>query len=101
MTFFYYYSIEIRMGLNSNQMEDQIGAVLHWSHQKEPKQAKRKDEVISRNLDRIRISAATPLPSNTSKRSQVSLIQKKKKKIKKNPDQKKLILPARPCVRSS
>ena len=27
-------------------MEDQIGAVLHWSHQKEPKQAKRKDEVI-------------------------------------------------------
>ena len=36
-------------------MEDQIGTVLHWSHQKEPKQAKRKDEVIRRNLDRIHI----------------------------------------------
>ena len=57
-------------------MEDQIGTVLHWNNQKEPKQAKSKDEVIRRNLDRIRISAATPLPSNISKHSQVSLIQK-------------------------
>ena len=57
-------------------MENQIGAVLHWSHQKEPEQAKSKDEVIRRNLDRIRISADTPLPSNLSRHSQVSLIQK-------------------------
>ena len=40
---------------NSNQMEDQIVTVLHWSPQKEPEQAKSKDEVIRRNLDRIRI----------------------------------------------
>ena len=33
--------------LNSNQMEDQIGTVLHWSHQKEPKQAK-KSKIKSR-----------------------------------------------------
>ena len=37
---------------NSNQMEDQIGTVLHWSHQKEAKQAKSKDGVIRWNLDR-------------------------------------------------
>ena len=37
-------------------MEDQIGTVLHWSHQKEPKQGKSEDEVIRRNLDRIKIS---------------------------------------------
>ena len=43
--------------MNSNQMEDQIGTVLHWSHQMEPGQAKSKDEVIRRNLDRIYISA--------------------------------------------
>ena len=59
-------------------MKDQIGTVLHWSHQKEPKQAKSKDEVIRRNLDRIYISAATPgpLPSNPSRYSQVSLKKK-------------------------
>ena len=45
-------------------MEDQIGTVLHWSNQKEPKQAKSKDEVIRRNLDKIHISAAIPLPAN-------------------------------------
>ena len=70
-------------------MVDQIGTVLHWSNQKEPKQAKSKDEVIRRNLDRIHISAATPLPSNPTRYSQVSLIKKKyiyitqiKKKLK-------------------
>ena len=57
-------------------MEDQIGTVLHWSNHKEPKQEKSKVEVIRRNLDRIRISAATPLPSNPSRHSQVSLIEK-------------------------
>ena len=66
---------------NSNQMEDQIGTILHWSNQKEPEQAKSKDEVIRWNLDRIRISAATPLPSNPSRHSQVNLIQKKLKII--------------------
>ena len=46
-------------------MEDQMGTVLHRSNQKEPEQAKRKDEVIRRNLERIHISAAaTPRPSN-------------------------------------
>ena len=50
-------------------MEDQTGTVLHWSNQKEPKQAKSKDEVIRRNLDRIRVSTATPLPSNSSRHS--------------------------------
>ena len=29
---------------NSNQIEDQIGTVLHWSNHKEPKQAKSKDQ---------------------------------------------------------
>ena len=61
-------------------MEDQIGTILHWSNEKEPKQAKTKDEVIRRNLDRIHISAATSLPSNPSRHSQVSLIQKNFKK---------------------
>ena len=67
-------------------MEGRIGTILHCCNQKEPKQGKSKDEVIRRNLDRIHISAVTPLPSNTSSHSQVILIQKKKK-IKKNPDQ--------------
>ena len=65
-------------------MEDQIGTVLHWSNQKEPKQAKIKYEVIRRNLDRIPISAATPLPSNPSRHSQVSINLKKKKPKSKN-----------------
>ena len=59
-------------------MEEQIGTVLHWSQQKEPQQAKSKDGVIRRNLDRIHISAATPLVSNPSMHSQVSLIQREK-----------------------
>ena len=64
-------------------MEDQIGPVLHWSNQKEPEQAKSKDEVIRRNLDRIRVSVAAPLPSKPSRHSQVSLIQKNKIKSKR------------------
>ena len=59
-------------------MEDQIEIVLHWSNQKERKQAKIKDKVIRSNLDRIHISAATPLPSNPSRHSKVNPIQKKK-----------------------
>ena len=59
-------------------MEDQIGTVLYWSNQKEPKQAKSKDEEIRQNLDRICISSATSLPSNPSKHSHVSLIKNKK-----------------------
>ena len=74
-------------------MEDQIGTVLHWSNQEEPEQAKSKDEVIMRNLDRTQVSAANPLPLNSSRHSQVSLIQNLffnlSKKIKKNPDPKK------------
>ena len=69
-------------------MEDQIGTVLYWSHQKEPEQAKSKDEVIRRNLDRIGISAATPPPSNPHRNSQVSLIQKNKYIILKEPTSK-------------
>ena len=71
-------------------MEDKIGTVLHWSNEKEPKQEKNKDEVIRRDLDRIHISAATPLPSNPSRYSQVSLIEKinKLKNQKQNPHQK-------------
>ena len=34
---------------------------------KEPKETKSKDGVIKRNLDRIRVSAATPQPSNPSR----------------------------------
>ena len=56
---------------------------MHWSNYKEPKQAKSKDEVIRRNLDRICISATPPLPSNPSKHSQVNLILKKIKRKKK------------------
>ena len=41
-------------------MEDQIGTVLHWSHQKEPRQAKSKDEVIRRNMDRIQLLLLYP-----------------------------------------
>ena len=70
-------------------MKDQIGTVLHWSHQKEPEQAKTKDDIIRRNLDRIRISAATPLPSNPTRHNQVSIVQKTQiKKLKKKPYQK-------------
>ena len=58
-------------------MEDQIGTVLYWSHQKEHRQAKSKDEVIRRNLDRIWVSSTTP-PLNPSRHSQVSLMQKNK-----------------------
>jgi len=43
---------------------------------KEPEEVKSKDGVIRRNLDRIRVSAATPQSSNTSRRSQVSLTEK-------------------------
>ena len=82
-------------------MEDQIGTVLHWSNQKEPKQAKIKYEVIRRNLDRIHISAATPLPTNPSNHSQVSLIQKKKNHTKKTPHKNLIILAARTCAQSS
>ena len=45
-------------------MVDQIGTVLHWSNQKEPEQAKSKDEVIRRNLDGIRMNL--PLYMNFS-----------------------------------
>ena len=71
-------------------MEDQIGTVLHWSHQKEPEQAKSKDEVIRRNQDRIRISAVTSLLSNPSTHSQVNLFQTKKKQNKKRTQIKKI-----------
>ena len=70
-------------------MDDQIGTLLHWGNQKTPKTSKKQREVIRRNLDRIRISAATPLPSNPSRHSQVSFIQKKTNK-QKNPDQKNI-----------
>ena len=79
-------------------MEVQIGIVLHWSNQKEPEQAKSKDEVIRMNLDRIHNSAATPLPSNPSRHSQVNLLQIKWKTkwvqsrigvIRRNPKQRK------------
>ena len=63
-------------------MEDQIGTVLHWSIRRSPKKQKAK-MVIRRNPDRIRISAATPLPSNPSRHSQVNLKFKNKKKLKK------------------
>ena len=82
-------------------MEDQIGAVLHWSYQKEPKQTKRKDEVIRRNLDRIHISAATPPPSSPFRHSQVSLIQKKKKNQKEPRSKNEICLAAAPCIQSS
>ena len=59
-------------------MEHQIGTLLHLSNQKEPKQAKSKDEVLRRNLDRIHISAATPPPLNPSRHSLLSLIQAQK-----------------------
>ena len=72
-------------------MEDHIGTALHWSDQKEPEQAKSKDGVIGRNLDRIRVSAATPLPSKTrAGTAKWVLFNNNKIKIKnKNPIQKK------------
>ena len=60
-------------------MKDQIGTILHWSEHKKPKQAKRKDEVIRKNLYMTHISAATLPPSNPSRHSLVSLIQKNQK----------------------
>ena len=72
-------------------MEDQTGTVLQWSNQKEPKKAKSKDEVTRKNLDRIRISGATPLPSNALMHSQVSIIKNNNNNtIKKEPRSKKL-----------
>ena len=67
-------------------MEDQTGTYLHWNRQKELEKARSKDEAIRRNLDMILISAFTPQPSNPSRNSQVSFIQKKKKRthIKEN-----------------
>ena len=47
--------------------------MMKQNTKKEPKEVKRKDWVIRRNLDRIRVSAAPPLPSNPSRHSQVSL----------------------------
>ena len=41
-------------------MKDQIGTVLHWRNQKEPKLAKIKDEVVKRNLDRIHMLLLDP-----------------------------------------
>ena len=81
-------------------MEDQIGTVLHWSHQKEPKQPKRKDEVIRRNPHRIHISAATPLASNPCRHSQVSLIQEEKNSERTQNKKNQIIMAARPCVQS-
>ena len=57
-------------------MEDQIGTVLYLVIRRNPIKKKSK-EVIRRNLDRIHISAATPLPSTPFRHRQVSLIQKK------------------------
>ena len=61
-------------------MENQIGTVLYWSHQKEPKQTKGKDEVIRRNQDRNHISAAAPLPSTLHEKVYLRPYSKKKKK---------------------
>ena len=57
-------------------MEDQIGTVLLCIHHKGCKQPKSKDEVIRKNPNQIRVSAATPLPSNPSRHSQVRHLQK-------------------------
>jgi len=43
---------------------------------KEPEEVKSKYGVIRRSLVRIWVSAATPLPSNPTRHSQVSLIKK-------------------------
>jgi len=43
---------------------------------KERDEVESKDGVIRRNLDRIRVSAATPLPSNPSRCSPVNLTEK-------------------------
>ena len=40
--------------------------ILKRKTKKEPEDVKSKDGVIRRNLDRIQVSAATPLPSNPS-----------------------------------
>ena len=66
-------------------MENQIGTVLHWSNQKKREQAKSKDEVIRRNLDRIHISAAILLyPQTHPGTAKWALV----KKFFKNPHQK-------------
>ena len=49
---------------------------MKWKTKKEPEEVKSKDGVIRKNLDRIQVSAATPLPSNPSRRSQVGLTEK-------------------------
>ena len=50
--------------------------IMNWNTKKEPKEVKSKDGVIRRNQDRIWVSAATPQPSNPSRRSQMSLTEK-------------------------
>ena len=51
-------------------------AIMKWKTKKELEEVKSKDGVIRRNLDRILVSATTPLPSNPSRHSQVSLAEK-------------------------
>ena len=53
-------------------MQSCIGVI-----RRNPNKQKTKDEVIRRSLDRIRISAGTPLPSNPSRHSKVTLTKKK------------------------
>jgi len=57
----------------------------------EPKQAKSKDGVIRRNLDRIRVPDATPLPSTHLGTAKWALLKKKKEHFQKKP--KKFCLP--------
>ena len=47
--------------------------IINHKTKKEPKAVKSTDGVIRRNLDRIWVSAATPQPSNPSRRSKMSL----------------------------
>ena len=51
-------------------------SLIKQKNKKEPEEVKSKDRVIRKNLDRIRVSAATAQPSNPSRRSQVSLTEK-------------------------
>ena len=62
--------------MRSFNLLSKIAFLMKLKTKKEPQEVKSKDEVIRRNLDRIRVSGATPLPSNPSKCGQVGLTEK-------------------------
>ena len=69
------YQRSISEEAQSTQHQDMV-ETMKQKTKKEREEVKSKDGDIRRNLDRIRVSATTLLPSNPSRRSQVTLTEK-------------------------